>query len=114
MTQVFFDINIGTVDAGRITMELSLNTPQTSENFRALCTGEKGKNKRGKPLHFKGSIFHRVIPGFMAQGGDFTDFNGRGGESIYGGKFNDENFNHVHAERGILSMANCGPHTNGS
>ena len=114
MTQVYFDINIGMVDAGRIIMELSLNTPETSENFRALCTGEKGKNARGKPLHFKGSIFHRVIPGFMAQGGDFTDHNGRGGESIYGSTFKDENFSHVHAERGILSMANRGRHTNGS
>merc|ERR1712156_317127 len=109
MTQVYFDINIGMVDAGRIIMELSLNTPETSENFRALCTGEKGKNARGRPLHFKGSIFHRVIPGFMAQGGDFTNRNGTGGESIYGEKFADENFINKHLGRGSLSMANSGP-----
>ena len=114
MSKVFFDITIAGQAAGRITMELSLNTPETSENFRCLCTGEKGKGGSGKPLHFKDSIFHRVIPGFMAQGGDFTHGNGRGGESIYGDKFRDENFNHVHATRGILSMANAGKNTNGS
>ena len=114
MTQVFFDIEIAGQSAGRIVMELSMNTPITSENFRALCTGEKGKGLSGKPLHFKNSKFHRVIPGFMAQGGDFTMGNGRGGESIYGERFSDENFDHVHAKRGILSMANAGPNTNGS
>ena len=93
---VFFDIQIGTKNAGRIEMQLFGDTPITSENFRALCTGEKGNGKAGKPLHYKGNKFHRVISGFMAQGGDFTKFNGTGGESIYGTKFNDENFIHTH------------------
>ena len=116
--KVFFDITIGGTSAGRITMELRADThPNTAENFRALCTGEKGQGGQGKPLHFKGSSFHRVIAGFMAQGGDFTRGNGTGGESIYGNKFADENLTHQnqkHDKRGILSMANAGPNTNGS
>ena len=94
---VFFDISIGGVGAGRIEIELRRDVvPRTAENFRALCTGEKGKGRSGKRLHFKGSTFHRVIPGFMCQGGDFTAGNGTGGESIYGAKFGDENCGWLH------------------
>ena len=113
--RVFFDITIGGQNAGRVTIELFADkAPKTAENFRALCTGEKGVGKSGKPLHFKGSSFHRVITEFMAQGGDFTAGNGTGGESIYGMKFADENFTVKHTSRGDLSMANAGPNTNGS
>ena len=113
--EVFFDITIGGLRAGRIRMKLHAHTvPKTAENFRCLCTGEKGIGREGKPLHFKGSTFHRVIPGFMCQGGDFTKGNGTGGEPIYGAKFDDENFTLRHEAPGTLSMANSGPGTNGS
>lgn len=115
---VFFDIAVGGTPVGRITMELYADTvPRTVENFRALCTGERGIGNSGLHLDYRGSVFHRIIPGFMCQGGDFTMGDGTGGESVYGRMFPDEHFEGragTHTGLGCLSMANAGPNTNGS
>jgi len=113
--KVYFEMSIDGYVIGKMVFELYSDVvPKTAENFRCLCTGEKGRGRSGKQLNYMGSWFHRIIPGFMCQGGDFTHGNGTGGESIYGGKFADENFEMEHTQAGILSMANSGRDTNGS
>ncbi len=105
LPKVFFDIAIGSKPAGRLVFTLRKDVvPRTAENFRCLCTGEKGVGESGKPLHYKGSKFHRIIPGFMCQGGDFTRGNGTGGESIYGNRFEDESFKLSHSEEGTVAL----------
>ncbi|UKK00186.1 peptidyl-prolyl cis-trans isomerase [Theileria orientalis] len=111
--RVFFDLSVGGQNVGRVVFELFSDVvPKTAENFRLLCTGEK--STPSNVLHYKGSTFHRVIPQFMCQGGDFTRHNGTGGRSVYGEKFADENFKLKHDKPFLLSMANAGPNTNGS
>eukprot|EP00462_Mataza_sp_D1_P021978 CAMPEP_0175146856 /NCGR_PEP_ID=MMETSP0087-20121206/15630_1 /TAXON_ID=136419 /ORGANISM="Unknown Unknown, Strain D1" /LENGTH=514 /DNA_ID=CAMNT_0016431903 /DNA_START=67 /DNA_END=1611 /DNA_ORIENTATION=- len=113
--QVFLDIKIGSKKKGRIVIELFKDiVPKTVENFRALCTGERGLGTLGKKLHFKGHCFHRVTPGMCIQGGDVVNDDGTSGESIYGPKFEDENFFYKHIKAGTVSMANNGPNSNNS
>lgn len=113
--RVFLDIAVNGANIGKVVIELRSDVvPLTAANFLQLCTGTSEKKLAGKALSYKGSPFHRVIPKFMCQGGDFTNGNGTGGWSIYGNKFNDENFTLKHDIPGLLSMANAGPNTNGS
>ncbi|XP_020214935.1 peptidyl-prolyl cis-trans isomerase CYP21-1 [Cajanus cajan] len=113
--RVFLDIDVDKQRLGRIVIGLyGQVVPKTVENFRALCTGEKGKNANGLKLHYKGTPFHRIISGFVIQGGDIVHHDGKASESIYGGTFPDENFKIKHSHAGVVSMANSGPDSNGS
>ncbi|KAG4979423.1 hypothetical protein AAZX31_12G030400 [Glycine max] len=113
--RVFLDIDIDKQRLGRIVIGLyGKVVPKTVENFRALCTGEKGKSENGIKLHYKGTPFHRIISGFVIQGGDIVHHDGKGSESIYGGTFPDDNFKIKHSHAGVVSMANSGPDSNGS
>ncbi|KAL9391298.1 hypothetical protein Peur_015218 [Populus x canadensis] len=113
--RVYLDVDIDEQRQGRIVIGLyGKVVSKTAENFRALCTGEKGKGASGKPLHYKGTPFHRIISGFMIQGGDIVYSDGRGSDSIYGSIFPDENFKIKHSHAGVVSMVNSGPNSNGS
>ncbi|PKA66377.1 Peptidyl-prolyl cis-trans isomerase CYP19-4 [Apostasia shenzhenica] len=113
--RVYLDIDVDGQHAGRMVIGLyGKVVPKTVENFRALCTGEKDKRSKGSALYYKGTPFHRIVSGFVIQGGDITNGDGRGGDSIYGGTFPDENFIVKHSHAGIVSMVNSGPNSNGS
>ncbi|XP_061342169.1 peptidyl-prolyl cis-trans isomerase CYP21-1-like isoform X2 [Gastrolobium bilobum] len=113
--RVYLDVDIDKQRLGRIVIGLyGQIVPKTVENFRALCTGEKGESASSLKLHYKGTPFHRIISGFVIQGGDIVHHDGKGSESIYGGTFPDENFKIKHSHAGVVSMANSGPDSNGS
>jgi peptidylprolyl isomerase len=115
LPRVFLKIKIEEKKVGELVFELRSDiVPKTAENFRMLCLGSRSKSQNGADRAYRGSRFHKIVPGLMAQGGDFTEGNGSGGESIYGFHFNDENFILKHDEPGIITMANSGPNTNGS